>query len=139
MPRDICQISLDNSQCVRSDDFEEEQLKSTIDEICRSWVTATAGTTPLSAFDVFEEVPENVSLIECPAKGCLGYAFELPTDFAPQPYAVVGNGLRMDFPTGQETDAEFWDLGLEVIDPICQNSTDLKALRPALKALRPAR
>src|SRR4029453_4518240 len=91
MPRDVCyfdgtqcQPCLNNpSQCIRQQDFLAEDLmsmnqtdatgKKPLDVVCQDWATYASGTTS----DTLGEI----SLSDCPAGGCLGFAFTLPTGF----------------------------------------------------------
>ena len=44
-----------------------------LDVVCQDWATYASGTTS----DTLGEI----SLVDCPAGGCLGFAFTLPSDF----------------------------------------------------------
>eukprot|EP01137_Pigoraptor_chileana_P014789 Opistho-2@69888 len=90
IPRDVCQISADQQSCVASDAFtaKEPQLADEMSRICGYWASRAAGMYP----------GEQTTFADCPASGCLGYAFKMPTAFVPQPYASVGAKLTSCFP-----------------------------------------
>jgi cell surface hyaluronidase len=101
LPRDACQVATDGSQCELASGFAETDLQATVGGICETWATRVAGTTPTS---------QGLSLSDCPASGCLGYRFELPTPFIPQSYAEVGAPRVNCFP-----DDSVWNRPLQVI------------------------
>ena len=91
MPRDVCYFDgtqcqpclNDPSKCIRQADFLADDLASMnhtdatgnkpLDVVCQDWATYASGTTS----DTLGEI----SLVDCPAGGCLGFAFTLPSDF----------------------------------------------------------
>ncbi len=101
VPRDACQIAADGSQCALSSSFAEPDLAETVGAICGKWATRVAGTTPAS---------QGLSLSDCPASGCLGYRFELPSSWTPKSYGEVGASHVTCFPD----DAQ-WNRPLQVI------------------------
>ncbi|MFN8643231.1 MAG: hypothetical protein U0802_16815 [Candidatus Binatia bacterium] len=101
VPRDACQIAADGSGCELASTFAEPDLAAAVDDICQTWATRVAGTTATS---------NDLSLSDCPANGCLGYRFTLPSSWTPQPYAAVGRPHVTCFP---QDDA--WDRPLQVI------------------------
>ena len=133
--------------CVRASGYNgDPQLADGIDEICRTWATVTSGelgysvprsqiednsmVTIPSEFDEFQAdnlIPQEIALVECPERGCLGYAFKLPGTFAPQPYAAVGDSLRVPF---SMQDPDIWNVNLESIDSRCPVPTTNPGVRP---------
>lgn len=101
VPRDACQVSADGSRCTLAGGFAEPNVAHTVKKICETWATRVAGTTPDS---------QGLSLSDCPASGCLGYAFTLPPSWMPQSYGSVGAGLTTCFP-----DDAVWNRPLQVI------------------------
>ncbi len=106
LPRDVCAISTDGSRCTLSASFSEDDLKQTVEQACEYWATLTSGTLSGST--------DHLSLADCPADGCLGYAFTLPATFTPQPYSQVGNNLATCFP-----DSSTWNVPLRRVDDSC--------------------
>lgn len=111
LPRDVCEIAGDGNGCVLSKNLPKELsgLEDQIGTACESWVTELAGIKSLDA-------PVGVSFSDCPAKGCLGYAFKLPGTFAPKAYAAVindDNSLVSCF------DKSVWDREFMSIDTQC--------------------
>eukprot|EP01137_Pigoraptor_chileana_P003525 Opistho-2@43807 len=100
LPRDVCQLSSDGQTCVVADAFakREPQLISEMSRVCGYWAVRTSGMYP----------GEQTTFADCPASGCLGYAFKMPTAFVPQPYASVGAKLTSCFPRTRS-----WSLSLE--------------------------
>lgn len=109
LPRDMCQLSPDGQGCVVSDSLSEAELKDDIDAVCRYWGSATGGESSLSG------AAPDLSLVDCPSGGCIGYAITLPGDFSPQPYSVVGQPLVQCYP-----DNGTWNRPLTTIDPACE-------------------
>jgi hypothetical protein len=103
LPRNTCQTSSDGSQCELAASFAETGLTTPVGDICSKWVTRVGGTTADS---------QGLSLSDCPANGCFGYSFDLPTSWVPKSYADVGNPLATCFPN----DAT-WNRPLAVITP----------------------
>lgn len=102
VPRDACQVATDGSKCELATAFSESGLEDVVGSICEKWATRVAGTTATSG---------SLSLSDCPASGCLGYSFTLPTmGWEPTSYADVGAGLTTCFP-----DDAAWDRPLQVI------------------------
>ena len=101
VPLDACQVSTDGSHCTLASGFAEPELADTVRAICETWATRVAGTTPDS---------QGLSLSDCPADGCLGYAFTLPPGWMPQSYGAVGAGRATCFP-----DDPVWNRPLQVI------------------------
>jgi hypothetical protein len=110
MPRNFCYFDgaqcqpckKDTPQCIG----QAERLQSDIDAlshtdansenplnvICQDWggfASGTKGTT----------LGER-SFVDCPASGCLGFAFTLPNGFMPKPYDEVGAPLSSCFEEG---------------------------------------
>lgn len=102
MPRNVCYLdgtqckacSKDNPNCIVQDErlqVDIDALKhadgakqNPLDVICQDWATFASGTTAPTP------TPGELSLVDCPANGCLGFAFTLPTNFAPVPYDQIG-------------------------------------------------
>ena len=101
IPRDACQISKENTHCELSSSFTDTDLADTVQAICGRWATRVAGTTATSG---------DLSLSDCPASGCLGYSFTLPTTWTAKSYAEVGANLVTCFP-----DDDTWNRPLQVI------------------------
>lgn len=122
LPRDICQIATGTptpTSCTiqaqpsfldgNATDYADYQTAVT--DICTYWATATAGRTSLP--NTPGDDASDPIFADCPAGGCLGYAFTLPSTFAPMPYAQVGASLTGCFEAAQ------WDIGMDVVDPRC--------------------
>ncbi len=90
-PRDLCQPGPGGCQPVAPLPPGYEGLKPLIDRVCRDWVN------PANA-EVQAGPDKGLFLAECPAGGCLGFAFTLPPNFAPKPYAEVGQKLSECYP-----------------------------------------
>lgn len=101
VPRDACAVAADGAQCEGASGAIDPDLATTVGAICETWATRVAGTTPSSA---------GLSLSDCPASGCLGYAFTLPSTWTPKSYAEVGAGHVTCFP-----DDATWNRPLQVI------------------------
>lgn len=108
MPRDLCYFdgtqcqpcASNPSQCIRQGDFlavDVQTLNQTdatgnppLDVICHDWATFSSGTTT--------NTPGELSLVDCPANGCLGFAFTLPSTFVGnKTYQDVGAPLAQCF------------------------------------------
>jgi hypothetical protein len=88
-------------------------MSNPLDVICNDWASFASGTEG--------EAPGELSLVDCPAGGCLGFAFTLPTGFSPRPYNDVGAAqshcfLESDW-IGDELVARMED-GM-LADPLC--------------------
>jgi len=106
MPRDLCFYDADTNRCeacatttsekrsancIRQDAFLPADIasmstpdgtgKNPLDVVCQDWATYASGTTSDTVGDL--------SLVDCPKTGCLGFAFTLPESF-------VGNKLYND-------------------------------------------
>ena len=131
MPRDMCQYSSGEKLCTLTQDPDrlaalDPQLHDTIDQVCRIWGTATSGVLTYDAPSISDpatKVTQQISFTECPSEGCVGYVFQLPSDFVSFAYAEVGNidvasdpakGLKECFPK----DA-VWQRSFRSIDPHC--------------------
>ncbi len=89
-PRDLCQPG--PGGCTPAQlPVGYEGLKPLVDRVCRDWVTP-------ANVQVGAGNDKGLYLAECPAGGCLGFAFTLPGDFAPKPYAEVGQKLSECYP-----------------------------------------
>ena len=136
MPRDFCYYDEtatpprcepclnDPSKCIRQDDFLAVDLASMnqsdasgakpLDIVCQDWVSFVGGT--------LQNDPGEFSLPDCPAEGCLGFAFTLPDTFTgDKTYADVGGPLANCYAeSAWENDAldERMDAGTPA-DPLC--------------------
>lgn len=119
LPRDLCQIDTSTSEsCTmqaqpefldgNAADYADYQTAVT--EICSYWATASAGRKSLP--NTPGDDADDPSFADCPAGGCLGYAFTLPAGFTPKPYAQVGAALTGCF------DAT-WNVPMSNVDPAC--------------------
>ncbi|HEV7669828.1 MAG TPA: hypothetical protein VGS22_14995 [Thermoanaerobaculia bacterium] len=90
-PRDLCQPGPGGCTPVASLPPGYEGLKPLVDRVCRDWVN------PANA-EVTAGKDKGLFLAECPAGGCLGFAFTLPGNFTPRPYAEVGQKLSECYP-----------------------------------------
>lgn len=86
-PRDLCRPGPAGCQPVANLPPGYEGLKPLVDRVCRDWVN------PANV-----ESADGLFLAECPAGGCLGFAFTLPAGFVPKPYAEVGQTLSECYP-----------------------------------------
>jgi hypothetical protein len=102
MPRNVCYFdgtqckacSKGNDKCIGQDERLQTDIDSLahpdgsrqnpLDVICQDWATFASGTTAPTP------TPGELSLVDCPARGCLGFAFTLPANFTPVPYDQVG-------------------------------------------------
>jgi hypothetical protein len=107
MPRNLCffntktnlcqPCSTSPSSCTNQGDFLQADIASMsrpdanganpLDTVCTTWASLTSGKTKVGAADV--------SFVDCPAGGCLGFAFKLPNGFAPLPYAQVESQKKL--------------------------------------------
>ena len=101
IPRDLCYFDQGSGRCerctkgepscIRQDDFLEIDIASMnqpdatgdrpLDVVCQDWASFASGTVA--------DEPQPLSLADCPADGCLGFAFQLPANFSPRAYADV--------------------------------------------------
>lgn len=122
LPRDICQIDTSTnppSSCTiqarasfldgNATDYND--YKKDVGDICSYWATATAGRMSLPN-TVGDDAGDPI-FADCPAGGCLGYMFTLPSGFTPKPYATVGASRTGCF------DAATWDIPMQGVDPDC--------------------
>jgi len=96
MPRDLCYYDdssmrcrscfedgapRSDTACIRADALavDAPDWKTQMQNVCNDWVTWTAG----------EQAPTDVALADCPAGGCIGFAFTVPEGLSPQPYQQV--------------------------------------------------
>lgn len=121
LPRDICQIdtTTSNSCTIQAQasfldgnatDYTDYQ--SDVTSICTYWATATAGRTSLP--NTPGDDADDPLFADCPAGGCLGYAFTLPSSFAAKPYKDVGAPLTGCFD-------ESWNVAMDRLDADCPN------------------
>ncbi len=110
MPRDLCYFDgtrcqpcagdTSNPKCIRQGDFlpadiaalqqPDATMRKPLDVVCQDWASYASGT---SAATVGE-----LSLVDCPDGGCVGFAFTLPANFAgDKTYAEVGGTLAQCF------------------------------------------
>jgi hypothetical protein len=91
----------------------DANMENPLDVICQDWGGFASGTQTTN-------IGER-SFVDCPASGCLGFAFTLPNGFAPKPYNEVGAPLVHCF------DEQAWkpnalvarkDMG-QLVDPLC--------------------
>jgi hypothetical protein len=98
MPRDLCFYDADSKRCeacastteakrqancIRQSDFLPADIasmstpdgtgKNPLDVVCQDWATYASGTASNTVGDL--------SLVDCPKTGCLGFAFTLPDSF----------------------------------------------------------
>jgi len=85
-PRDLCLPAAAGCAAVAALPPGHEGLKPLVDRICTNWVNPANVETA------------GLFLAECPAGGCLGFAFKLPDGFQPRPYAEVGQKLSACYP-----------------------------------------
>ena len=109
MPRDICYFDKgankckrcdpnaaerDPRRCLRAGDFLPADIKSMnaldandrrpLDDVCEEWSSMVSGQIKINN-------GAEVTSADCPAGGCLGFAFKLPVKFQAKPYAMVNN------------------------------------------------
>ncbi len=91
-PRDLCKPDDAAGKCVPNSLPPGYQgLEKLSERLCRDWVTPAYAETSSGA-------DKGLFLSECPAGGCLGFAFTLPAAFQPLPYAQVGQSLSACYP-----------------------------------------
>ena len=121
LPRDICQIdtTASNSCTIQAQPSfldgnatDYADYKTDVTSICSYWATATAGRTALP--NTPGDDADDPLFADCPAGGCLGYAFTLPSTFVAKPYAQVGATLTACF------DAT-WNVAMDSVDADCPN------------------
>jgi len=141
MPRDLCYFDgtkcqpclTDPSKCIRQSDFLSVDIQSMnqvdatgkmpLDVICQDWATYTSGTTSTTAGEL--------SLSDCPAGGCVGFAFTMPATFVgDKKYADVGAKLTHCFSETAWADDKLEEKMVmgQPADPLCG------APRPAVPA-----
>ncbi|WP_437527499.1 hypothetical protein WME79_42920 [Sorangium sp. So ce726] len=91
-PRDLCSPSPDNKGCVAAGSLPRgyEGLEKLVARVCETWAAR--------AYSEVKDVgspDKGLFLAECPAGGCLGFAFTLPADFQPKPYNAVDPKLKL--------------------------------------------
>ncbi|MCK6556765.1 hypothetical protein L6Q96_19625, partial [Candidatus Binatia bacterium] len=132
MPRDLCYFdgtrcqpcTADPGKCIRQSDFLPVDVQSMgrpdatgkvpLDVICQDWATYTSGTTSTAAGEL--------SLSDCPAGGCLGFAFTMPATFVGnKKYADVGAKLTHCFSESAWADEALVEktAGGKPVDPLC--------------------
>jgi len=110
MPRDTCYFDgtqcqpcagdTSNPKCIRQADFLPGDIASLqqpdasgrkpLDVICQDWASYASGTTAPTVGEL--------SLVDCPDGGCLGFAFTLPSTFVGDKiYAELGGTLAQCF------------------------------------------
>lgn len=91
-PRDLCKPDDAGGKCVPVQlPAGYQGLEKIADRLCRDWVTPAYAETASGP-------DKGLFLAECPEGGCLGFAFTLPGDFKPRPYAEVGQKLSECYP-----------------------------------------
>ncbi|MGH3581229.1 MAG: hypothetical protein ACRDUB_06565, partial [Mycobacterium sp.] len=86
-----------------------------LDVICQDWVNFTSGTTPTANGG-------EISLADCPANGCLGFAFTLPSTFVGNKTYAQVNPPVYDFdPTSWADDQLIQRKSMNgtPLDPLC--------------------
>lgn len=134
MPRDVCYFDgtqcqpclNDPSKCIRQDDFLSTDLqamnhvdasgKMPLDVVCQDWNTYASGTTSATLGEL--------SLVDCPAGGCLGFAFTMAPSFVGnQTYAQKGEPLSHCFNQASWMDdaliARTEQGSSQLADPLC--------------------
>ena len=133
MPRDLCYFDgtqcqpclNDPSKCIRQDDFMSVDLdamnhidatgKMPLDVVCQDWGTYASGTTGPTLGEL--------SLVDCPAGGCLGFAFTLVPSFdGNETYAQIGAPLTQCFNQSSWMDDALvarTDPDHSLADPLC--------------------
>jgi len=132
MPRDFCYFDSTTNSCKFCDGSDKCTRQSVLsidtpsmnapdatgssplDVVCQDWVTYTSGTKSVAL--------SQVSLADCPAGGCLGFAFTLPGSFMPnKTYADVASNLSHCFSQSSWMDdalVERQDMN-KPADPLC--------------------
>lgn len=100
-PSDICRPGA--TGCVGNPDYPEKDLADALNEVCGFWVDRRYGQSK-----------DGVFLSDCPAGGCLGFAFTLPASFTPVSYQTAGLQLASCYPN-----AAPWNVGLSAREPEC--------------------
>lgn len=91
-PRDLCKPDDGGGKCVPVPLPPGYQgLDQIVQRLCRDWVTPAYAETSAGP-------DKGLFLSECPAGGCLGFAFTLPAGFTPRAYAEVGQKLSECYP-----------------------------------------
>jgi hypothetical protein len=87
--------------------------KNPLEVICGDWGSFASGTK--------SDTSGELSLVDCPAGGCLGFAFTLPQGFSPKPYNEVGAPLSRCFAEAAWIDDELVARtnGMQLADPLC--------------------
>jgi hypothetical protein len=134
MPRDLCYFdgtecqpcSSDPGKCIRQGDFLALDIASLsqpdatgtnpLEVVCKDWATYASGTTT--------ETLGDLSLVDCPAGGCLGFAFTLPQGFqGNRTYEAVGAHLTQCFAEpswlAKNSLGERLDQMSQPADPLC--------------------
>ena len=95
-PSDLCKLDKSTSTCVPASPVRPgyEGLEDEVKRICRDWVT------PVYA-EIASVADQGLYLGDCPAGGCLGFAFTLPGDFQPKAYKDVGQKLSTCYPKNE--------------------------------------
>jgi hypothetical protein len=98
-PANLCEANKQSNQCTLNPAFTELGLTGTIGDICGYWATRT--TQEMTDTVATTGSAGTVYLNDCPAGGCLGFAFTLPTGFTPVPYSNQGTTpfLQAQWPT----------------------------------------
>jgi len=85
-----------------------------LDVVCHDWATFASGTTTTT--------PGELSLVDCPSKGCLGFAFTLPAGFnGNKTYQQVGAPLCQCFAESAWSDNTLLprESSGRLADPLC--------------------
>jgi hypothetical protein len=111
-PRDICSPDPGSTQCTLAGNLTEQGplkgLLNDLKQVCEFWATRSTGQTK-----------DGVFLSDCPANGCIGFAFTLPQGFAPKSYTDSGAaGLVKTYPTNESP----WNVPLKAVDARCATS-----------------
>jgi hypothetical protein len=104
-PSDLCEPDVAQSKCVAKQTLPSGYagLEQLIGEVCEDWVTPAYAEVDGGADD-------GLFFGMCPAGGCLGFSFNLPSGFASKPYAKVGQRLSKCYPE------QFWSTALTAAD-----------------------
>ena len=93
----------------------EAGLLDGLKQVCQFWATRATGQTS-----------DGVFLSDCPANGCIGFAFTLPQGFAPKSYVDSGAaGLVRTYPNSSP-----WDVALKTVDGSCATGEVTRVPRP---------
>jgi hypothetical protein len=95
-PSDLCKLDDGTGTCVPRSPAPSgyEGLENEIQRICKDWVTPAYS-------EVASGPDQGLYLGDCPAGGCLGFAFTLPGDFKPKAYKEVGQKLSTCYPNDE--------------------------------------